>query len=138
MAQAALNKPSTPAPAPDPAFHLDTNGETAPPPPPMVTIRLNRNYRPRGEYEVLGYWQKEIKVKSPAGIETIVQKREFVQKKDEDEGSKTFGKIKSAPAVLAGTGFDSKLWADTVIKVPKDEARHIRSNEIGTLEIDDD
>lgn len=135
MATAALDTPVIPTP---PAFHLDTNGETAPPSPKMVSVLLSRNYRPaedpdpakKGEFlppvfEVVGYWKDEIKRKDPAGREIIVQKREFVP-----------GEAK--PPAQAGTGSPNKLLAGTVIKLRKDEAKAVRNAGIGTIEIDDD
>ena len=95
------------------------------PKPPMVTVKLSRNYRPAGDFEIVGHWKDEIKVKNAAGQEVVVQKREFIR----DE---------VAPPKLAGTGFADKLWAGTVLKVAKDEARHIRTHDIGTLEVEDD
>jgi len=112
--------------------------------PQMVTVRLARNHRPMerpnpeytpnqkgdGKYlppvfEVVGYWKDEIKRKKQDGTEVVVQKREFV--KDE-----------MAPSTVPGTGFASKLWANTVVRVLKDEAKYIRDNNIGTIEVDDD
>lgn len=121
MALAALDK-TIPAP---PDFHLDTNGAEPPPAPKMVTIKLTRNYRPGGEFEIVGHWKDEIKVKNAAGQEVVVQKREFIPGE-------------TAPPRLAGTGFADKIWAGTVIKVGKDEAKAIRAADIGTVEVDDD
>lgn len=95
------------------------------PKPPIVTVKLSRNYRPSDDFEVVGHWKDEIKVKNAAGQEVVVQKREFI-------------KEEVAPPKLAGTGFADKLWAGTVIKVTKDEAKYIRAHEIGTVEVDDD
>lgn len=108
-----------------PVFHLDTNGQTPPPAPKMVTIKLDRNYRPATEYEIVGHWKDEVKVKNPAGKEVVLRPREFV-------------KGDAAPPKLAGTGFKDKLWAGTVIRIGKDEARTIRQSEIGTVEVDED
>lgn len=134
MTQVALDK-TTPAPVP---FHLDTNGESAPPAPKMVSVLLSKNYRPREDldpadkakclppvFEVVGYWKDEIKRKNPAGQEIIVQKREFIP----DEAK---------PPVQAGTGSDTKLLVGTVVKLRKDEAKYVRDHDIGTIEIDDD
>jgi hypothetical protein len=127
VASAALDTTTITGSAPPapPEFHLDTNGAAPPPAPARVTIKLNRNYRPGGDFEVLGYWQDEVKVKNAAGQEVVVRPREFIK-----------GEV--APPKLAGTGFANKLWAGTVIKVSKDEAKAIRAAEIGTVEVDDD
>lgn len=137
MAQAALDAimPPTATPA---AFHLDTNGAEPPPQPKMVSVKLTRHYRPMEDidpadktrhlppvFEVVGYWTDEIKRKDPAGREIIVQKREFIA-----------GETK--PPVQAGTGSPLKLLSGTVVKVRKEEAKYIRDNGIGTIEIDDD
>ena len=123
-----------------PAFHLDTNGETPPPTPAMLTVKLDRHYRPMEDldpndkekakrlppvFEVVGYWKDEIKRKNPAGQEVIIQKREFI-------------KGEAKPPAQAGTGSATKLLAGTVVKLRKSEAKYVRDNAIGTIEIDED
>lgn len=137
MANAALDT-TTPATPPAPpsaeAFELYKGV----PPAKMVSVLLTRNYRPGEDvdpndktkrlppvFEVVGYWKDEIKRKDPAGREVIIQKREFVP-----------GETK--PPVQAGTGSDTKLLAGTVVKLRKAEAKYVRDNAIGTIEIDDD
>lgn len=114
------------------AFHLDTStdGETdAPeldaPAPAMQAIDLKRNYHPRGKYEIVGYWKDEIVKKSPAGVMEVVQPREFIP----GEGK---------PAKVAGVGYKDKLWAGTIVKLPKDEARAVKQSGVGEYEIADD
>jgi hypothetical protein len=121
-----------------PAFHLDTNGEVPPPTPAMLTVKLDRHYRPMEDpdpndktkrlppvFEVVGYWKDEIKRKNPAGQEVVIQKREFI-------------KGEAKPPVQAGTGSATKLLAGTVVKLRKSEAKYVRDNAIGTIEIDED
>jgi hypothetical protein len=104
----------------------------------MVSVLLAKNYRPQEDidpadktkrlppvFEIVGYWKDEIKRKNPAGQEIIIQKREFVP----DE---------ARPPVQAGTGSDTKLLAGTVVKLRKSEAKYVRDNGIGTIELDDD
>jgi hypothetical protein len=91
---------------------------------PMVAIELKKNYRPEGAFEIAGYWQDEIKRKNPMGQEVIVQKREFIP-----------GEAK--PALVAGVGFASKIWAGTVVKLPRDEAKAVKQAGIGEYELVD-
>jgi len=95
----------------------------------MVSVLLSRHYRPAEDpepvFEVLGYWKDEIKRKNPAGQEVIVQKREFI-------------KGESKPPAQAGTGSATKLLAGTLVRLRKDEAKYVRENGIGTIEIDED
>lgn len=138
MATAALDTTTNaivnPPMPPNEAFELYKDV----PPPTMVSVLLSRNYRPGEDidpadktkrlppvFEVVGYWKDEIKRKDPAGREIIVQKREFVP-----------GEAK--PPVQAGTGSDTKLLAGTVVKLRKPEAKYVRDNGIGTIELDDD
>jgi hypothetical protein len=103
-----------------------------------MTVKLDRHYRPMEDadpndqtkrlppvFEVVGYWKDEIKRKNPAGQEVIIQKREFI-------------KGEAKPPVQAGTGSATKLLAGTVVKLRKSEAKYVRDNAIGTIEIDED
>jgi len=131
VAQAALNE----KPAPD--FHLDTTSAVPPPLPKMVTVKLLKNYRPaelpdpnnKGKFlppmfEIVGYTRPAILKKNAAGMMETVQEEAFIR-----------GELPPAPMV--GTGFDTKLWAGAVIKLPADEAKAVRKAGIGEYEIDD-
>jgi len=89
----------------------------------LVSIKLDRNYRPAGYYEVVGWHKEEVKRKNAAGQMVVVEPAEFIA-----------DQIK--PPVVAGTGFANKVWAGTVLRVPETEARTIRKNGIGSVEID--
>lgn len=100
----------------------------------MVPVMLERHYRPKGEHEVLGYLQPEIKRKRPDGTFEIVQREEFIA----DANPET-GVISPMPPPLAGVGtFSGKLWAGTKVRLPVDEAKFVRKEGIGAIEIDDD
>lgn len=120
MSTDALN-----ATAPD--FHLDTSGETPPPAPKMVAVRLLKNYRPLvdGGYEIVGYTEEAIKKKNSAGIIETIRPEKFI-------------KNELPPPAQAGTGFDTKLWAGAVIKLPADEAKAIKKAGIAEYELADD
>jgi hypothetical protein len=75
----------------------------------MFPVRLLKNYAPRGAYEIVGYDKPEIRRKTSDGRMVIEQAGEFIQ-----------GEMH--PAVFAGTGFPNKIWADTIINLPRDEA----------------
>ena len=124
-------------PAAPPAFHLDTNGADAPPPPKMVRVKLLRNYRPRelpdpankGKYlppvfEIVGYWKPAVIVRNKLG-------------KDETITPETFVEGEPAPSSKSGVGYADKLWAGTIVRVTSDEAKYMRANNIGEIEIDD-
>lgn len=93
------------------------NETTAPQPSKMFPVKLLKNYRPAGAYEVVGYHQPQITQKDSAGKVVIVQKAEFI------EGQ-------AAPAPFAGVGFETKVWSETVIKLPVDEAKNLVANKI--------
>lgn len=92
--------------------------------PRLARVRLERNYRPAGDYKVIGHTRPEIKRKDPTGNLVIFQREEFIP----DE---------AMPAAIAGTGFADKLWAGTVIEVVEDEAKTIVKQKIGSLEFAD-
>lgn len=94
--------------------------ETAATPQPsekMFPVKLLKNYRPAGVFEVVGYHQPEIKQKDSAGRVVIVQRAEFIE-----------GAI--APPPFPGVGFETKIWAETVIKLPVDEAKTVVAKKI--------
>ena len=78
----------------------------------MFPVRLLKNYRPAGEHEVVGYHRPEKKQKDTTGKMIVVQEAAFIE-----------GEI--APPPYPGVGFDTKIWADTVLKLPKDEAKNL-------------
>ncbi len=91
----------------------------------LRTMELKRNYRPVGDFEVVGYWQQEIKKKGPDGKEFIAQPRVFI------EGEK-------APSPMPGVEIPHKLWAGTVIKIDVAEAKTMRANGIADVSLEDD
>lgn len=97
--------------------HQMATETAAPQPSKMFPVKLLKNYRPAGAYEVVGYHQPEITQKDSAGRVVIVQKAEFV------EGQ-------AAPAPYSGVGFDNKVWSETVIKLPVEEAKNVVAKKI--------
>jgi hypothetical protein len=106
--------------------------------PKMTAVKLERHYRPKSDvFEVIGYWQPEIRRKDTTGVERVIQREEFVSKVDYVEDSPTFGKIKMAPPPQAGVGSASlKIWAGSVVRLPNEEARTVTRAGIGTVEIE--
>lgn len=102
---------------------------SAPEPPPpaapvkLVTVKLLRNYRPAGAVEIVGYHKPAVMIRNVAGKEVEVSPSVFVE-----------GEV--APPPQAGVGFATKLWAGTVIRLPVDEAKRVKANGIGEIEID--
>ena len=84
----------------------------APQPSKLFPVRLLKNYRPAGEYELVGYHRPEKVQKDSAGKTVVVQEAAFME-----------GEM--APPPFPGVGFDTKIWADTVLKLPVDEAKRL-------------
>ncbi len=133
---APIATPPAAPPAP-PAFHLDTNGPVAPPPPKMVRVKLLRHYRPRelpdpankGKYlppvfEIVGHMRPAVFVRNKLGKDEELEPAKFI------EGE-------AAPSSKAGVGYADKLWAGTVIRLVTDEARYVKDKAIGEIELDD-
>lgn len=78
----------------------------------MFPVKLLKNYRPAGEYEIVGYQQPEMRQKDAAGKMIVVQESKFIE-----------GEM--APPPFPGVGFETKIWAETVLKLPTDEARRL-------------
>lgn len=85
--------------------------------PKMFPVILNKNYQPRGEYEIVGYLKEAVKQKDASGNWRIVEKEEFIE-----------GEMK--PHQTAGVGYPNKIWAGTHIRLPLDEARVLISKKI--------
>jgi hypothetical protein len=92
--------------------------------PKMVAMVLLRNYRPAGVFEVVGHMQPAIIRKDAAGREFEAQKAQFIA----GEGM---------PSPQAGVGTSGKIWAGTIVRVPQDEARIMRTNGIAERSVDD-
>lgn len=83
----------------------------------MFPVLLNKNYVPRGKYEIVGYLKEAVKRKNAAGQMIVVEPEEFVE-----------GEMKPAPH--PGVGFKDKVWAGTHIKLPIDEAKALVAKKI--------
>lgn len=75
----------------------------------MFPVKLLYNYRPFGEFTPVGWHKPAVEKKNAAGQMIIVEPAEFVE-----------GEIKPAP--YPGVGFPGKVWAGSVIGLPRDEA----------------
>jgi hypothetical protein len=108
-------------------------------PPKMVRVKLLRNYRPQEAldptdtakkrrlppvFDIVGHWKPAIIVRNKLGKEEEMEPAKFI------EGE-------PAPSSKAGVGYADKLWAGTIARFTTDEARYIRANGIGEIEIDD-
>ena len=94
--------------------------ETAAPVQPsenLFPVKLLKNYRPAGAYEVVGYHRPEKVQKDTAGKVVVVQEAAFME-----------GEM--APPPLPGVGFDAKVWADTVLRLPIEEAKRLVSKHL--------
>lgn len=88
----------------------------------MVAMRLERNYRPAGEFEIVGHTRPEIRKKTPAGVEEIVQEEKWMAGE-------------AMPSAIPGAGFANKIWAGTVINLPVDEAKAVQKARIGVAHL---
>lgn len=109
------------------------------PKPKMVRVKLLRNYRPQEQidpadpkkqrrldpvFEIVGHWKPAVIVRNKLGKDEVITPETFV------EGE-------PAPSQKAGVGYVNKLWAGTIARFASDEAKYIRANGIGEIEIDD-
>lgn len=90
----------------------------------LIEMKLERNYAPCGYYEIVGWHKPAVFKKFPDGQLREVEKAEFIR----DE---------PAPSKVAGLAFHNKLWADTVARFPESEAKIMRRNGIGSVELVD-
>lgn len=89
----------------------------------MFSVKLARHYVPIGYYEVVGWDRPKIEKKGAAGQVVVIQEAAFI------EGEK-------APPAIAGTGYESKVWAGTTIRLPEEEAKNVVKAGIATREFD--
>ena len=78
----------------------------------MFPVKLLKNYRPAGGYELVGYHRPEKVQKDTAGKMVVVQEAAFIE-----------GEM--APPPFPGVGFETKIWADTVLRLPMEEAKRL-------------
>ncbi|TGR84619.1 hypothetical protein EN866_32960 [Mesorhizobium sp. M2D.F.Ca.ET.223.01.1.1] len=90
----------------------------------MVAMKLDRHYRPAGDYEVVGYLKKEVVKKFPDGQTKVIEPEEFIA-----------GQM--APPPFPGVINENKVWASTTIRVPEAEAKIMRLNKIAERAFDD-
>lgn len=92
--------------------------------PKMQPVKLLKNYRPIGPFEIVGYNRPAILKKNAAGMLETVEEEAFVE-----------GEL--PPAAQPGTGFENKLWAGAIIRLLVEEAKSARKAGIAEYEIDD-
>lgn len=125
-----LNRPAPIMPPPNPTSAEDSEEPgyqlyASVPKPTMRAMELKRHYKPMSDdYQIVGYNQPEITRKGPDGRPFIVQEAAFIP-----------GVM--APSPMPGVDVKGKIWATTVIRVPVEEARHIRVNGIGDATVED-
>lgn len=89
----------------------------------LFAVRLDRNYAPKGYFEVVGYHKDVVQRKNAAGQMVTIEPAAFI------EGERK-------PPNIAGVGFATKVWAGTVIRVTQDEARTMKAQGVGSLDFD--
>lgn len=95
----------------------------------MFPVVLNKNYVPKGAYEIVGYVKEEVKRKDAAGTWRIVEPEEFIEGEMKPHATPGVG----YGAVVEKDGnvvLNAKIWAGTHIKLPLDEAKHLVSKKI--------
>lgn len=141
MASARAAKAAKHMPAPE-----------ADPPPKLVAVKLLRHYRPwacedetvlTGKRRKSGEPIEEIRAKPFPADRVVGWHRPATMRKDAagkpvEVEPALFIKGELPPSSRPGVGFAGKIWAGAVIRVPKDEAVHMRKNGIGEIEIDYD
>lgn len=85
--------------------------------PKLFPVVLSKNYRPKGDYEIIGYLKEAVKQKDAAGVWRVIEKEEFIE-----------GEMK--PHQTAGVGYQDKIWAGTHIRLPLDEAKQLVAKKI--------
>lgn len=80
-------------------------------------VKLLKNFRPKGEFEIVGYQKPAVRVKNAAGQMIEVEPAEFLTGV-------------GAPAPYAGSGYEDKIWAETVVKLDIEEAKRAISLKI--------
>ena len=90
----------------------------------MLAMKLERHYRPTGDYEVVGYMKPEVKKKQPNGDFKVVEPEEFIAGMQ-------------APAPFPGVVSTGKVWASTTIKLPEAEAKNIMRLGIAARDFED-
>lgn len=80
-------------------------------------VRLLKNYMPIGEHEIVGHHRPAVVQKNAAGQMVVIEPAAFV------EG------VMTEPE-FAGAGCKGKVWANTVIRLPIEEAKRAISLKI--------
>jgi len=94
----------------------------------MFPVVLNKNYVPRGEYEIVGYLKEAVKQKDAAGNWRTIEKEEFIkgEMKPHETPGVGFGEYED----VNGKKTNPKIWAGTQIKLPVDEAKQVVARQI--------
>lgn len=83
----------------------------------LFPVLLNKNYVPRGQFEIIGYLKPAVERKNAAGQMVVVEPAEFKE-----------GEMHPAPH--PGVGYPNKIWAGTHIRLPLDEAKGLVEKKI--------
>jgi hypothetical protein len=84
----------------------------------LYEVKLLKNYRPVGEYEIVGHQKAARYTKNAAGETIEAEAAQFI-------------KGEMAPPPLPGVSFENKVWAGTSIRIGYDEAKRIVEKKIG-------
>lgn len=83
----------------------------------MFPVVLQKNYVPRGAYEIVGYLKEKIERKNALGRMELIEPEKFIE-----------GEMK--PHQTPGVGYPGKIWAGTTLRLPIDEAKAVIAKKI--------
>jgi hypothetical protein len=95
----------------------------------LFPVLLEKNYVPKGQYEIVGYLKEAVKRKDAIGNWKIVEPEEFIEgvMRPHQSPGVGFGEME----MKDGSKVNAKIWAGTQIRVPLDEAKYVISKKIG-------
>ncbi len=97
-------------------------------PPKLFPVLLKKSYCPISDYEIIGYTKEAVKRKDAAGNWRVIEPEEFiagVMKPHESHGV-GFGEYIDEN----GRKTNAKIWAETKIRLPIDEAKSVIAKNI--------
>lgn len=94
----------------------------------MFPVVLNKNYVPKGAYEIVGYVKEAIERKNAIGKMEVIEPEKFIEGEMKPHATPGvgYGPIEKDGKVLV----NAKIWAGTHIKLPLEEAKHLVSKKI--------
>lgn len=94
----------------------------------MFPVVLNKNYVPKGAYEIVGYLKEAIERKNALGKMEVIEPEKFIEGEMKPHATPGvgYGAIEEDGKVV----LNAKIWAGTTIRLPLDEAKVLVSKKI--------